>query len=126
MLNAKIFLALGAINAGLAVLLGAFGAHALKDGLPDKLMQAWQTGVQYHFYHALGLILIGLLLLVLPVSPLVKTAGWIMLTGIVLFSGSLYLLCLFQIKWLGPVTPLGGAAFIIAWILLFTAIIRLQ
>lgn len=125
MQSAKIFLLLGAINAGLAVIMGAFGAHALKVRLTDQLLHAYQTAVQYHFYHALGLLLIGILLLVAPATPFIRSAGWAMFAGIVLFSGSLYLLAIFQMKWLGPVTPLGGAAFIIAWVILFAGIIRL-
>ncbi|HKK15820.1 MAG TPA: DUF423 domain-containing protein [Gammaproteobacteria bacterium] len=124
MQSVKLFLSLGAINAGLAVLLGAFGAHALKTRLTQEMLNVYQTGVHYHFYHALGLILTGILLQVLPASSLIKSAGWCMVAGIILFSGSLYLLSIYGFKWLGPVTPLGGTAFIVAWILLFTGIIR--
>lgn len=125
MQSAKLFLSLGSINAGLAVILGAFGAHSLKTRLTAEMLDVYQTGVQYHLYHSLGLFLIGILLLVVPVSSIIKTAGWIMFAGIILFPGSLYLLSIFQLRWLGPVTPLGGSAFIIAWLLLFIGIIRL-
>lgn len=120
----KIFLALGCINAMLAVILGAFGAHALKSHLTEHMLGIYQTGVQYHFYHALGLIAVGLIMQQL--TPLIwfKAAGWLMFSGIVLFSGSLYLLSITQLRWLGAITPIGGTAFIIAWAFLFIGIIR--
>ncbi|MBU2826017.1 DUF423 domain-containing protein, partial [Acidithiobacillus ferrooxidans] len=88
----KWFLALGAANAGTAVVLGAFGAHALKDRLSPKMMSIYHTGSQYHLYHALGLMLVGVVALQLPESGLTQWSGWLMLTGTALFSGSLYLL----------------------------------
>jgi uncharacterized membrane protein YgdD (TMEM256/DUF423 family) len=118
---AKLFLILGAVNAMLAVMLGAFGAHGLRGRLSEAMQAVYHTGVQYHFYHALGLILIGILALHLPASGLLKTAGWLMFAGVVLFSGSLYVLALTQLRWLGMITPVGGVAFIIAWGLLAAA-----
>ncbi len=120
--SAKLFLVLGCIVALLAVALGAFGAHALKARIAPELMAVYKTGIEYHFYHALGLILAGLTALRLPESACLRGAGWAMLAGIVLFSGSLYLLALTGISWLGAITPLGGAAFIAAWALFALAI----
>lgn len=124
--GAKLLLILGAVNALLCVMLGAFGAHALRARLPDDLLAAWNTGVQYHFYHALGLLLIGLIALQWPQSGLIRASGWVMLAGIVLFSGSLYLLGLTNVRWLGAITPFGGIAFIAAWAMLCIAIIKIQ
>jgi uncharacterized membrane protein YgdD (TMEM256/DUF423 family) len=122
--TAKLFLVLGCIAALLAVAIGAFGAHALKPRIAPELMSVYKTGVEYHFYHALGLILVGLAALRLPESAWLKTAGWAMLAGIVLFSGSLYLLSLTGAGWLGAITPLGGAAFLAAWGLFAAAAVK--
>lgn len=122
--SAKLFLALGGLNAALAVMLGAFGAHALKARISAELLAVYQTAVQYHFYHALGLVLVGLALTQLPESSALKWSGGLMLAGIVLFSGSLYGLSLSEWRWLGAVTPFGGAAFIAAWAALVVAAIK--
>jgi len=122
--TARLFLLLGAINAGLVVMLGAFGAHALKARLSHDLMAVYQTGIQYHFYHAVGLLLVGLVATQIPASGWLKGAGWLMLVGIVVFSGSLYTLSFSGLRWLGAITPIGGAAFIISWILLAVAVIK--
>lgn len=114
----RIFLMLGAINAFLCVAFGAFGAHGLKQILSAKMLIVYQTGVQYHFYHSLGLIIVGLVLLHFPKSKPVLLSGWLMLGGIVLFSASLYALSLTEIRALGAITPLGGIAFLSAWLLL--------
>jgi uncharacterized membrane protein YgdD (TMEM256/DUF423 family) len=111
------FVVLGGLNGALAVALGAFGAHGLKARLAADALAVYQTGVQYHFYHALGLVLVGLALLHLADSVLLRWAAWLMLAGIVLFSGSLYALSLSGLRWLGAVTPFGGLAFILAWII---------
>jgi len=121
---AKLFLALGCINAMLVVLIGAFGAHGLKARLTVENMAVFQTGVQYHLYHAVGLILLGLIALQIPITPYLRWSGWLMLVGIVLFSGSLYALSITNIHWLGMITPFGGLAFIIAWLLLAIGIIK--
>jgi uncharacterized membrane protein YgdD (TMEM256/DUF423 family) len=112
---ARLFAFLGAANAALAVALGAFGAHALKARLAPDLLATFHTGAQYHFYHALGLILVGLACAQWPDAPRLKASGWLMLAGIVLFSGSLYALSLTGVRGFGVVTPFGGAAFIAAW-----------
>jgi uncharacterized membrane protein YgdD (TMEM256/DUF423 family) len=120
----KLFLVLGALAAMLAVILGAFGAHALRAKLAPELLAIYQTAVQYHFWHALGLLLIGVVAIHMPTSLALKWAGWMMLAGIVLFSGSLYVLALSGARWLGAITPLGGVAFILSWGLLAIAVGR--
>jgi uncharacterized membrane protein YgdD (TMEM256/DUF423 family) len=120
---AKLFVGLGALAAALGVALGAFGAHALKARLSAEMLAVWQTAVQYHLWHALGLIAIGLLAQHLPTSVPVRLAGWLMLAGIVLFSGSLYAMALSGSRWLGAVTPFGGACLIIAWLVLTFAVL---
>ncbi len=111
------FITLGATLAFLAVMLGAFGAHGLKNVLSPELLMVYQTAVDYQMWHAIGLLIIGLIQLQKP-SVLLTTAGWFMFTGIVIFSGSLYALSLTGIKLLGAITPIGGASFLIAWLLL--------
>ena len=115
------FLALGASNAFLAVAMGAFGAHALQGRLAPGLAEVWQTAVEYHLAHALGLVLLSLLCAALPGCVRVRWSGVLMVLGIALFSGSLYLMALTGERWLGAVTPFGGGAFLAAWALLTTA-----
>ena len=121
---AKNFLLLGSLAMMFAVGLGAFGAHGLKDKLSADMLAVYRTGVDYHFYHALGLLALGMIAAHLPESDLVKWSGALMAAGIVLFSGSLYLLALTGTRWLGAITPLGGAAWIVAWALLAAALLR--
>jgi uncharacterized membrane protein YgdD (TMEM256/DUF423 family) len=121
----KTFVFLGALNAFLAVALGAFGAHGLEGKIPDRYLEIWKTAVQYQMFHALGLFAVGLLLGKFPQAGLVSTAGWIMFIGIVLFSGSLYVLSVTQIKPLGAITPFGGVAFLIAWVLIGYAAMKI-
>jgi uncharacterized membrane protein YgdD (TMEM256/DUF423 family) len=116
----------GALLAALAVIMGAFGAHALKGQLDAGAMKVFQTAVDYHMYHALGLVLVGVLCKGLAPSSTLGWAGGLMASGIVVFSGSLYLLSTTGIKWLGAITPLGGVAFIAAWILTAVGIWRAQ
>ena len=122
--TAKLFLALGAAAAALGVVLGAFGAHALKARLGADMLSVWQTGVQYHLWHALGIVAVGVLAFHLPGSAPLKWAGWLMLAGIVLFCGSLYALALSGERWLGAVTPVGGIAFLAAWALFIAAVVK--
>lgn len=122
--SSKLFLVLGSINAALAVALGAFAAHALKTRLSETDMGIFHTANQYHFYHALGLLITGIIMSSFPSSALIKISGWVMFAGIILFSGSLYCLVLTQQRWLGAVTPFGGTAFIIAWLSLLTGVIK--
>ncbi|QZT35317.1 DUF423 domain-containing protein [Caldalkalibacillus thermarum TA2.A1] len=107
----------------LGVALGAFGAHGLKGKLSPEMLEIYQTGVQYHLVHALGLILVGVLVHVMP-SNLLNWAGWILALGILLFSGSLYVLSMTGITKLGAITPIGGVAFLTGWILVVLAALR--
>ncbi len=122
--GAKLFLAAGSLAALAAVVLGAFGAHALKTRLSAEMLAVWHTGVEYHVYHALGLLAVGLVATQLPESALLKWSGWLMLAGIVLFSGSLYALALSGERWLGAITPIGGLGFLAAWALFVAAVVK--
>ena len=116
--NAQLFLVTGAVLAFLGVTLGAFGAHALKVRLAADMLAIYQTAVQYHLVHALGIVLIGILVQMLPASKWLPIAGWTMVAGTIVFSGSLYALSLTGIRLLGAITPLGGLALLAAWLLL--------
>ena len=121
--GAKIVIAIAALNGSLAVCLGAFGAHGLKKMLSEQALQVWQTGVTYHFYHVLALLAVGLLMQRKPKQAL-SISAWLFLAGILMFSGSLYGLALGGPGWLGPVTPLGGISFIVAWLLMGVAALK--
>ncbi len=123
-ISAKLFLTAGGLAALAAVALGAFGAHALKSRVSAEMLAVWHTGVEYHAYHALGLLAVGLVAGQLPESMLLKWSGWLMLAGIVLFSGSLYALALSGERWLGAITPIGGTAFLAAWGLFVIAVLK--
>ena len=112
-----IFLLLSAVTAFLAVTMGAFGAHALKTILAPEMLVVYKTAVTYQMWHALGLGLIAILRQHSPDARLIIYAGWLMFAGIILFSGSLYLLSLSGVKWLGMITPIGGLCFLSAWLL---------
>ena len=120
----KLFIIIGSINAFLAVALGAFAAHYLKNRLTPDMLSVFNTGVHYHGYHALGIVLIGIIALWLPGSMTLKWAGAVMFVGIVLFSGSLYALSISGIRALGVITPVGGLAFLAAWVLLVFAVAK--
>ncbi|KAF6583454.1 uncharacterized membrane protein YgdD (TMEM256/DUF423 family) [Paenibacillus jamilae] len=120
----KVLLLLGCIVMFLAVALGAFGAHALKKRLSADMMSIFQTGIQYQIAHGLGLLLLGVLAGNLAHSSLIVTAGWVMLVGILLFSGSLYVLSVSGVKKLGAVTPIGGLAFLASWVIVIVAVIQ--
>ncbi|HUJ87949.1 MAG TPA: DUF423 domain-containing protein [Burkholderiales bacterium] len=122
--GAKLFIAVGAAMAALAVALGAFGAHALNARLPADVLEVYHTAVQYHFLHALGLLAVGLALQLSPEATWLRAAGWLLTAGIVLFCGSLYLLALTGSKLLGAVTPLGGVAFILGWLAVVVGALR--
>ncbi len=113
----KILLVLGALNGALAVILGAFGAHGLKSRVDESMLAVWSTASEYHFYHALAMLLCGLLAKAFGASGMV-TAGWVLFAGTLVFSGSLYVLVLSGQKWIGAITPLGGTALIIGWLML--------
>jgi uncharacterized membrane protein YgdD (TMEM256/DUF423 family) len=114
----SIFLFFGAFSALIGVGMGAFGAHGLRNVISPEMLAVYQTGVNYQMWHALGLIGIALLRRHEAESKLLNWAGWLMLIGIVLFSGSLYLLAIMDVKQLGIITPFGGVSFLIAWLLL--------
>ncbi len=118
---AKLFITLASLSGMLAVILGAFGAHALKARLDQYSQGVWETAVQYHFYHALALLAVGIVALGQPQSTLLRSSGWLFLLGTLVFSGSLYLLALTGTRWLGAVTPIGGLAFIGGWACLAVA-----
>ena len=112
------FIVWGSLLAFLGVALGAFGAHGLRDQISEDSLAVYNTGVHYHLVHALGLVLLGLAADRLADRKKVNAAGWCLLIGVVLFSGSLYLLAVTGIKWLGAITPLGGVAFLAGWAML--------
>jgi len=123
--TAKLFLILGGINAALVVMLGAFGAHGLKARMTAEMLAVYQTGVHYHLFHALGLLAVGLVATQIADSVYLRWSGWLMLVGIILFSGSLlYVLSVSGLRWLGMVTPFGGLAFIAAWVVFVIAIAK--
>lgn len=121
----RLFLTLAAFSGLLAVVLGAFGAHGLKQRLPADLMAVYQTGVQYHFWHTLALLGVGILLLQGVQGKLLVASGWLFAAGIVLFSGSLYVLAISGVRWLGAITPIGGVLWIVGWACLALAAWRL-
>lgn len=106
--------AIGAALGFIAVAFGAFGAHALKSRLSTEMLEIWKTANEYHFYHALALVLVGLLARQTRMPGLDVTAGC-MLAGVLIFSGSLYLLALTGTRWLGAITPIGGLFFLAGW-----------
>jgi uncharacterized membrane protein YgdD (TMEM256/DUF423 family) len=113
----SVFLFLGSFSAFMGVVLGAFGAHALKTTLNAEALAIYQTGITYQMWHALGLVGIACLHHQMPDSKLIPWAGWLMFIGILLFSGSLCLLAILNLHWLGMITPIGGTCFLIAWLL---------
>ena len=122
---ARYFICLAALGGLLGVALGAFGAHALKARLDDYALTIFQTAVQYQFYHSLALLGVGLLCLWQPQSRLLLASGIAFLVGILVFSGSLYLLSFTGLRWLGAITPIGGLSFMLGWLLLLLAAWRL-
>jgi uncharacterized membrane protein YgdD (TMEM256/DUF423 family) len=111
----KPFIMIGALLMLVGVGAGAFGAHALADFLKNAAREGtYETAVRYQIYHALGLLAVAWLAHQFP-SPWFNWAGWLMFAGVLIFSGSLYLLVFTGVRWLGAITPLGGAAFIAAW-----------
>ena len=115
-MTARLSLTLAALLLFTAVGLGAFGAHALKARLAPDMQAIWQTAVQYHAWHALGLLAAGLLMMHRPDAPALGLAAWLFVAGIALFSGSLYALALSGVRGLGAITPFGGVAFLAGWL----------
>jgi uncharacterized membrane protein YgdD (TMEM256/DUF423 family) len=113
----QIFLSIGAILGGLSVAGGAFASHALREKISERSLEIFETAARYQMYHALALLLVALLLSIYQQSPppTLLASGWLFIIGIALFSGSLYALSLTNVKILGAIAPLGGAAFIAGW-----------
>ncbi len=119
-MNGKQIIKAAAISGALAVGIGAFGAHGLKDTLElTGRLETFETGVRYHFYHTLALLGIGFLALIKPDWKQLGFSASCMMLGMVIFSGSLYILSLTGINWLGAITPIGGVAFILGWLGIF-------
>ena len=115
-MNARCCLLIAALALAAAVVLGAFGAHALKGWLAPEMLATYHTAVQYHFWHSLGMLGVGVLMSRSPDDSALRWVAWLLVAGLLLFSGSLYLLALTGANWLGAATPLGGVAFIAAWL----------
>jgi uncharacterized membrane protein YgdD (TMEM256/DUF423 family) len=111
------FILIGAVFAALSVAAGAFGAHSLKAIIPAEMLTVFETAARYQMYHALALLIVGGMASHVPERD-IRIAGWCFVTGIVLFSGSLYIVALTGTRWVGAITPLGGAAFLAGWIAL--------
>ncbi len=122
----RAFITIGAASGLLAVAAGAFGAHALRERLSATALDTFQTGAQYQMYHALATVAVGILLARFSIegSSWLNAAGWLFVAGTVLFSGSLYLLAVTDVRWLGAITPLGGVAFLAGWLALAVGIWR--
>ncbi|WP_059104197.1 DUF423 domain-containing protein [Shouchella shacheensis] len=121
---ARLFLFIGSIVMAASVVIGAFGAHGLEGRLSTRMMENYQTGVQYHMIHGLGILAVGLLMTRVGSTGLLSGSGWAFLAGVVLFSGSLYVMALTGMTKLGAITPIGGLAFIVGWVLLGIAALR--
>jgi len=119
----RLFLALGALSALVSVAAGAFGAHALRARLAPELLVVFETGARYQMYHALGLVAVGWSASRWP-GAATTAAGWLLVAGTLLFSGSLYALALSGVRALGAVTPFGGLAFLAGWLCLAWAALR--
>ncbi|MEM1189160.1 MAG: DUF423 domain-containing protein [Pseudomonadota bacterium] len=117
----QLTLTLAAISGFLCVALGAFGAHALRNRLDDYALGIFETAVQYQFYHSLALLAVGLLMLQVPASALLRSSALLFIAGICVFSGSLYILSFSGLRWMGAITPLGGLALIGGWLCLAAA-----
>jgi uncharacterized membrane protein YgdD (TMEM256/DUF423 family) len=120
----KTLLLVGAVAGFLAVALGAFGAHGLRSRLSPDMLAVFETGVRYHMYHTLAILVVALMLARID-GWMIRAAGWAFTVGIVLFSGSLYLLALTGVTVLGAITPIGGLAFLLGWGLLAVAAVAL-
>lgn len=120
----KGFLRWASVMAFLAVALGAMASHGLKDSVSDIAVNIFETGVRYQFYHAIALFLVAIIYRTFP-GKLMKAAGWFFIAGIILFSGSLYILTYVKAavlpgyKWVGPITPIGGICFLAGWVCIF-------
>ena len=122
----KFFLSIAAALGFIAVALGAFGAHALKDKLLPNMLEAYKTGVQYQFYHVFAIIGVALLLNWFPENKMLSYAGYLFIAGIVLFSGSLYTMAITEVRALGAITPFGGLCFLAGWALLLVSAMKMK
>ncbi len=113
----RFFFIIGSLSAFLAVALGAFAAHGLRSKLEPEMLNVFEVGVRYQMYHALALLAVAWASARWPGSS-INAAGWLFIAGTIIFSGSLYLLSLTGIRWLGAITPIGGLAFLLGWLLL--------
>ncbi len=123
-MNARLYVLAAAVALAAAVVLGAFGAHAVKSLLAPESFAVYQTAVQYHFWHALGLLGVGVLMAQWPTGRALAWTAWLLIAGMFFFCGSLYALALTGTSWLGVLTPIGGAAFIAAWLILAWVALR--
>lgn len=114
----RFFFSIASLLGGVAVALGAFGAHAMRGRVAENLLANYETGVRYHFYHALALFAVVIAIQRWPTSSLPTIAGWLFIVGIAIFSGSLYVMAFTGLRWLGAITPIGGVAFIAGWLCL--------
>ncbi len=121
----KLFLTAGAISGALAVLLGAFGAHLLKQMISPDMLEVYKTGIQYQFYHTFALLGVGMLMNFKPTKTL-KWSGYLFITGTTFFSGFLYLLAISGIKSLGMIVPIGGLTLVAAWICLLIHVLKIR
>ena len=113
----NVIISLGSFNAALAIAFGAFAAHGLKSHIDERSIEIFNTAADFHFWHAIGLIIIGIIAKNMSKTNFASVV-WLMTLGILLFSGSLYILSVTGIRWLGAITPFGGTSFMIAWLLL--------
>jgi uncharacterized membrane protein YgdD (TMEM256/DUF423 family) len=120
----NLFVFLGSVSGGLAVVLGAFGAHALRDRLGPQMLAVFETGVRYQLFHALAMLAVALLSERGRSASLLASSGALFLVGTFLFSGSLYVLTMTGVRWVGAITPIGGICFLGGWVLLALAAIR--
>ncbi len=121
----KLFLTAGALSGAMAVLLGAFGAHLLKQMISPEMLEVYKTGIQYQFYHTFALLVVGILMNIKPTKTL-KWSGYLFMAGIIVFSGFLYLLAITGIKTLGMIVPIGGLALVAAWICMLIHILKIR
>ncbi len=121
----RLFLTAGAISGAMAVLLGAFGAHLLKQMISPEMLEVFKTGIQYQFYHTSALLMVGLLMNLNPTKSL-KWSGYLFMSGILIFSGFLYLLALTGIKTLGMIVPIGGVMFVAGWICMLIHLLKIK
>lgn len=114
----RTFFIVAAVSAFISVAAGAFGAHGLKSRLTPEMLTVFEVGVRYQMYHSFGLFVVSWACERFPSSSTTTTSGWLFIAGIIIFSGSLYLLSITGLKWLGAITPIGGLAFLFGWIML--------